>query len=87
MTDENEQQYPVSEGRCVQRDFGLPQRGFRSSKMLRLSTDKDVRHFYAGLLDPNLAGTTILRNVGKYLPANKASIYILLCLCKLPLLY
>ena len=47
MTDESEQQYPVSEGRCVQRDFGLPQRCFRSSKMLRLSTDNEVKHFYA----------------------------------------
>jgi len=80
VTDENEQLYPVSEGRCVQRDFGLPQRCFRSSKMLGLSTDNDVKHFYAGLLDPNLAGATILRNVGRYLPADKASLYVALSL-------
>lgn len=80
VTDESDQQYPVRESRCVQQDFGLPQRCFRFSKMLRLSTDNDVKHFYAGLLEPNLAGTTILWNRGKYLPADKASLYLALSL-------
>ena len=65
VTDESEQ-CPVTEGRCVLRDSGLPQRCFRSSMMLRLSTDNDMKHFYAGLLDPNFTGPLILLNGDKY---------------------
>jgi hypothetical protein len=86
VTDESEQQYPVSEGRCVQRDFGLPQRCFRYSKMLRLSTDNDVKYFYAGLLTLRVqALRSFEMSVNMYQLTRRP--YIMLCLFKLPLLY